>query len=117
MANEDECLFCSLIACSKSGKTEFLYKDRFVAAFRDINPKAPHHILIVPLKHISTVNDITDEDALLVGSMVNAARKVAVGLNLKSYRLVLNCGADAGQAVFHIHLHLLGGRSFGWPPG
>ena len=115
MADENECLFCGLIA--GKGKTKFLYRDKDVVAFRDIDPKAPHHILIVPVKHISTINEMTDDDSLLAGKMINAARKVAGSLGLESYRLVFNCGGDAGQAVFHIHLHLLGGRAFGWPPG
>ncbi|HPU85876.1 MAG TPA: histidine triad nucleotide-binding protein [Candidatus Latescibacteria bacterium] len=88
-------------------------------AIEDINPQAPVHVLIVPLKEIPSVNSLTAEDESLVGKMVLLAREIAAqrGLQEGGYRLVFNCGPDAGQTVDHLHLHLLGGRSFGWPPG
>jgi histidine triad (HIT) family protein len=90
-----------------------------VLAFRDISPQAPTHILIIPKKHISTINDITDEDTELMGKLYQVAKEVAAqeGLAEPGYRTVVNCNSDGGQAVYHIHLHLLGGRQLGWPPG
>ena len=88
-------------------------------AFKDINPQAPIHILIIPKKHIPTINDLSPEDAELVGKMVLLAKKLAAdqGIAERGYRLVFNCNREGGQMVFHIHLHLLGGRAMGWPPG
>ena len=88
-------------------------------AFDDINPQAPHHKLIVPLKHIATLNELHEEDNELIGQMTQAAKKLAKELNIseEGYRVVMNCNAGAGQTVFHIHMHLLGGRRLGWPPG
>lgn len=88
-------------------------------AFRDINPKAPVHVLFVPKKHVATVNDLSAEDAQLLARMFLKARDVAEdsGIADAGYRIVANCNKDAGQEVFHLHIHLLGGRKFGWPPG
>jgi histidine triad (HIT) family protein len=88
-------------------------------AFRDLNPQAPTHVLVIPRRHIATTNDLTDADADLVGRMTLAAKRIAEqdGIAGRGYRTVLNCNAEAGQSVFHIHLHLLGGRPMGWPPG
>ena len=112
-----DCLFCKI----RDGDipAEIVYKDDDVFAFRDINPQAPIHVLIVPRKHIPTVNDIEPEDAGLIGSLFLAARKIAEeeGIAEEGYRLVMNTNMRAGQTVFHIHLHLLGGRSLTWPPG
>ena len=112
-----DCLFCKI----RDGDipAEIVYKDDDVFAFRDINPQAPIHVLIVPRKHIPTVNDIEPEDAGLIGSLFLAARKIAEeeGIAEEGYRLVMNTNMKAGQTVFHIHLHLLGGRSLTWPPG
>ena len=96
-----------------------VYDDDDVFAFRDLNPAAPIHVLIVPKKPIATLNDLTDDDAALVGRMVLVAKKIAAeeGLSERGYRTVFNCNEDAGQTVFQIHLHLLGGREMGWPPG
>ena len=98
---------------------DIVYEDDDVFAFRDLNPAAPTHVLIVPKKPIATLNDLTDDDAELVGRMLLAAKKIAAdeGLTTRGYRTVFNCNADAGQTVFQIHLHLLGGREMAWPPG
>jgi len=90
-----------------------------MVAFHDVNPQAPVHVLIVPRKHIATLNDLAPEDGQLIGSMVRRAAALAseLGVAERGYRTVFNCNAEAGQSVFHIHLHLLGGRSMAWPPG
>ena len=109
-----------------SGEVESkkVYEDDKVYAFHDINPVAPIHILIVPKKHILGVQELTEEDECLVGHMFVVARKIAEDLGIapdenlnKGYRLVFNVGKDAGQSVFHLHLHLIGGRAMSWPPG
>lgn len=98
---------------------DIIYEDEELAAFKDINPQAPVHILIVPKKEIATINDATEEDAELLGKIILTAKKLAKDLNIdkRGYRLVLNCNEEAGQTVFHIHCHLLGGRVMKWPPG
>jgi histidine triad (HIT) family protein len=110
-------LFSKIIA--KEIPANIIYEDDDVVAFTDINPQAPVHILIVPRKEIPTTNDLQPADAELVGKMVLAAKKIAAQNNLteRGYRLVMNCNAEAGQTVFHLHLHLLGGRQMHWPPG
>ena len=112
-----ECLFCKIASGEIPG--DIVYQDDEVVAFRDINPQAPTHILIIPVKHIETVASLQDEDAELIGRLVGKARDIAKQENLEEggYRLVINNGAGAGQTVYHIHIHLLGGRSFQWPPG
>lgn len=112
-----DCLFCKIAKGDIPAK--IIYHDDLVIAFDDINPQAPCHKLIVPLKHISTLNDLTTDDNKLVGHMVNTAKNIANDLKIAEdgYRLVMNCNAGAGQTVFHIHAHLLGGRRFTWPPG
>lgn len=111
----EDCIFCK-IASGKLGT--LVYEDSELAAFRDINPEAPVHILIVPKKHIGDLNE-KGLDGGLIGRMAEAAVSLAAseGITVGGYRLVMNCGADAGQSVRHIHMHLLGGRKFGWPPG
>jgi histidine triad (HIT) family protein len=96
-----------------------VFQDDHVVAFRDITPRAPTHVLIVPRRHIASLNDLVADDDALVGEMVRAAATIArkEGLADRGYRTVFNCNADAGQTVFHIHLHLLGGRTMAWPPG
>lgn len=112
-----ECLFCNILAgkipCNK------VYEDEDTFAFRDINAQAPTHVLIIPRRHIATINDLEPADAELVGKLFLTAKKIAAqeGVNEAGYRTVFNCNRDAGQAVFHIHLHLLGGRAMKWPPG
>lgn len=98
---------------------DIVYEDEDVLAFRDVNPQAPTHILIIPKKTIPTVNELTAADAGLVGKMVLAAKQIAAekGLADKGYRLVINCNTAGGQTVYHLHLHLLGGRQLTWPPG
>ncbi len=98
---------------------DILYQDEDVVAFRDLNPQAPTHVLVIPRKPIPTLNDLEEGDAELVGKLFLAARKVAEpeGIAAAGYRAVINCNAAAGQTVFHLHLHLLGGRPLRWPPG
>lgn len=98
---------------------EIVYEDEEVLAFKDIAPQAPIHILIIPKKEIPTANDIEESDAPLIGKLFLVAKKLAkeFGIDESGYRLVINCNKDAGQAVYHLHLHLLGGRKFSWPPG
>src|SRR5262245_50720557 len=111
------CIFCDII----DGKipSRKAYEDDSVVAFHDLSPQAPTHILVVPRKHVTSLNDLQPQDDALVGSMVRRARDLAgeMGLAERGYRLVFNCGDDAGYSVYHIHLHLVGGRSLGWPPG
>ena len=112
-----ECLFCKI----RDGEipADLVYENDAVLAFRDVNPQAPTHVLIVPKKHIATVNDLDEADARLIGEMYLAAKRIAAseGIDEDGYRLVVNCNSRAGQTVFHIHLHLLGGRAMIWPPG
>jgi len=112
-----DCLFCRIVNREISSDT--VYETDSLLAFKDINPQAPHHILIIPKKHIPTLNDLIIEDANLIVELFMAAKKLAFDLGIaeSGYRTVLNCNADAGQAVFHIHLHLVGGRVMDWPPG
>ena len=112
-----DCLFCRIIAGDIPGA--IVYQDERLVAFKDINPQAPMHVLVVPRRHIATLNDLAPADDGLVGEMVRRAGALAVehGYGDRGYRTLLNCNADAGQTVFHIHLHVLGGRRFGWPPG
>jgi histidine triad (HIT) family protein len=111
------CLFCGIIK-GEIGADLLAEADEWVA-FRDINPQAPTHVLVVPRRHVATLDDLAEGDESLVGTLVRAAAGIAreQGLVEGGYRLVVNCGAGAGQSVFHIHLHLLGGRRFSWPPG
>ena len=111
------CLFCRIVAGDIPAK--IAYQDDDVVAFHDINPQAPLHVLVIPRKHIATINDLQADDAEVVGKLFLAAKKIAreAGYEEDGYRVVMNCGADAGQAVFHIHLHLLAGRRLTWPPG
>ncbi|MFQ5842833.1 MAG: histidine triad nucleotide-binding protein [Thermodesulfobacteriota bacterium] len=113
----NNCLFCGIIKGDIKG--DIVYQDSSVVAFRDINPKAPVHLLIVPRKHISTLLDVGQGDKELIGDIIDVAAKLArdQGISKDGFRVVVNCGPGAGQSVFHIHFHLLGGRSFTWPPG
>ncbi len=112
-----DCLFCKMV--SGEIQPDTVYEDDDVLAFRDINPQAPTHVLIIPKKHISTINELLPEDAALVGKLYLAAAKIAAqeGFAEAGYRTVMNCNEAGGQTVFHIHLHLLGGRRFTWPAG
>lgn len=113
----DECLFCKI--AGEQMPVPLLFATDEVVAFRDINPQAPTHVLIVPRRHIATINEVAAEDCAVVGAMIHAARQIAEaeGIAEAGYRLVYNCNADGGQSVYHIHLHLLGGRRMSWPPG
>ncbi|MGH8378415.1 MAG: histidine triad nucleotide-binding protein [Gammaproteobacteria bacterium] len=113
----EECLFCKMVRGEI--KPDMVMETDDLIAFRDINPQAPVHILVVPRKHISTLNDLTSTDVQLMDKLVLAAREIAQqqGIAASGYRLVMNCNKGAGQTVFHIHLHLLGGRIMTWPPG
>ena|SRR5438445_13117017 len=112
-----DCLFCKIAAGEIPAK--LLYENEFVVAFDDINPQAPQHKLIIPRKHIATLNDLSPEDTVLIGHMAEAAQKMAkhLGIADEGYRFLMNCNRGAGQTVFHIHAHLLGGRQMKWPPG
>lgn len=112
-----DCLFCKIV--EGEIPADLVYQDDDVIAFNDLNPQAPTHILIIPRKHISTVNDASDDDALVLGKLMLAARKIAHDKHFANdgYRLVVNCNQLAGQTVFHIHMHLLAEREMSWPPG
>jgi histidine triad (HIT) family protein len=111
------CLFCKIV--NREIPAAIVYEDDQVVAFNDINPQSPIHILIVPKRHVATVNDLEPGDDQLAGALVRRAAALAAerGLADGGYRLVFNTNRDAGQTVFHIHLHLLGGRTMTWPPG
>jgi len=112
-----DCLFCKII--KKEIPATVIYEDELSLAFRDIDPRAPKHILIIPKKHIPTTLDISEEDKDLIGHLHLVAGEIArdEGVADQGFRLVLNCNKNAGQEVFHLHYHLLGGRRMGWPPG
>jgi histidine triad (HIT) family protein len=112
-----DCLFCKVVAGQIPAK--IVYQDDRLVAFQDINPQAPLHVLIVPRRHIGTLNDLQDADDGLVGEMIRRAAAIAKehGHSEAGYRTVFNCNAGAGQSVWHIHLHLLAGRQMRWPPG
>ena len=112
-----DCLFCKIIAGDIPGNV--VYEDDTMVAFNDINPQAPLHVLIVPTRHIATLNDLSPGDDALVGSLFRRAAAIAKehGYDQRGYRTVFNTGREAGQTVFHIHLHLLAGRGLHWPPG
>jgi len=111
------CIFCEIVAGRVPAKT--LRDDEQLLAFHDVNPQAPTHVLVIPKQHVVSLLDVTAEHDVLLGRMVRLARDLATELGLaeRGFRLVFNCGADAGYSVYHVHLHLLGGRALGWPPG
>ena len=115
--SEQGCLFCKIIAGDIPA--DIVYESDDALAFRDINPQAPTHVLVIPRKHIATINDLDASDREIVGSLYMAAKEIAAeeGMAEDGYRAVMNCNAGAGQTVFHIHLHVLGGRQLTWPPG
>jgi histidine triad (HIT) family protein len=112
-----DCIFCRIAAGEIPAK--LVHEDADTIAFRDINPQAPTHVLVIPRRHIPAVSALEPGDAEVVGKLFLAAKEIARegGVEAGGYRLVMNNGADAGQSVDHIHLHVLGGRHFGWPPG
>ena len=109
----ESCIFCKI--AGKEIPTTFILEDELAISFKDIEPQAPVHILVIPRQHVASMNDAHDPH--LLGHLLYFARKTAEKIGLAQYRLVINTGTDAGQAVFHLHLHLLGGRKLGWPPG
>ncbi len=112
-----DCLFCKI----RDGEipADIIYQDDDVMAFNDVNPQAPTHLLIIPKKHLSTINDVEQIDELMMGKLFSAAKKIATDKNINDggYRLVVNTNEQAGQTVFHIHMHFLAGRTMTWPPG
>ena len=116
MSNSD-CLFCKIL--DGDIPADIVHETSSTIAFRDINPQAPTHVLIIPRRHIATINDLDSDDRELVGDLYVAAKEIAAaeGIAEDGYRAVMNCNAGAGQSVFHIHLHVLGGRGLDWPPG
>jgi histidine triad (HIT) family protein len=112
-----DCLFCGIAEGRIKGN--ILYQDDSIVAFKDIRPQAPVHVLIVPRKHVVTISDLEASDEALAGQILSVAAKLAreQGIAESGFRVVVNAGADAGQSVFHLHFHLLGGRRFSWPPG
>ena len=114
---EESCIFCKIV--NKEIPSEVVFEDEEVVAFKDLNPQAPLHVLFVPKKHIATLNDASSSDEGLLGRILTRVKDVAKEENVSEdgYRVVINCNKGAGQEVFHLHVHLLGGRSFTWPPG
>ena len=110
-----DCIFCKII--SGEIKSQIIYEDDFAVAFKDLNPQAPTHILIVPKKHIENIAAATEDDVLILGKLQLAAAKIAKEHNIKDFRLVANNGKGAGQSVMHLHYHLMAGRRFLWPAG
>lgn len=115
--NEHDCLFCKIAAGDIPA--QIVHETDYTVAFRDINPQAPVHALVIPKRHIASINDLEEGDAEIIGKLFLAARDIAAeeGFAEPGYRVTMNCNAAAGQTVFHVHLHLLGGREFTWPPG
>lgn len=113
----ENCLFCKI--ASGQIPSDIVYQDEDVVAFKDINPQAPVHILLISRRHIPSIAELTPEDGPLLGIMFSVAAKLAhkLGVDEGGYRVVTNVGPDAGQSVLHLHFHLLGGRKFAWPPG
>jgi histidine triad (HIT) family protein len=110
------CIFCRI--ASKEIQAAVVHEDGEILAFRDLSPQAPTHVLVIPKRHVETLDDLSETDAGLLGAMMLAAKKVAASEGLSAgYRVVANCGREAGQSVFHVHLHVLGGRPMSWPPG
>jgi histidine triad (HIT) family protein len=114
---ETECLFCRIIAGEVPAR--FVHQDDEIVAFHDINPRAPTHVLLVPTRHITSAAELTEADAPMLGRLFDVAARIAreAGIADGGYRIVTNVGRDGGQTVDHLHFHLMGGRSFSWPPG
>jgi len=112
-----DCIFCRIAAGEIPA--DIVYEDDLVVGFRDLSPQAPTHVLLIPRKHIATLNDLAPEDDAIIARLYTAAVQVAAreGLAERGYRTLINCNADGGQTVFHVHLHLMGGRQMSWPPG
>jgi len=113
---DPNCIFCQIV--EGNIPAEKLYEDELIVAFRDINPVAPTHILLIPKEHIETLNDLTSQHEQVIGRIYTVAKELAAKAGLTGgYRIVVNCLADGGQEVYHLHYHLLGGRKLTWPPG
>ena len=112
-----DCIFCKIAAGQIPSRR--VHEDEQVFAFEDINPQAPVHVLVIPRKHIRTLNDLNEEDDLIIGRMIRTTAQIARerGVAQSGYRVVANCNAHAGQSVWHVHLHMVGGRTLNWPPG
>ena len=117
VGENNDCLFCKIV--EKKIPADIVYESEDIIAFKDIEPKAPIHCLIIPKKHISTINDIDGSNSNIIGLMYEAAAQLARTLNVDKdgYRVVMNCNSNGGQTVYHIHLHFLAGRRLSWPPG
>jgi len=115
MADKADCLFCRI--CSGEASATRVHEDEHAVVIRDINPGAPLHVLVLPRRHIATLNDLTPADDALVGHLHRVASQVARAEGHRDFRTVVNCGARVGQSVFHLHIHVLAGRALGWPPG
>jgi histidine triad (HIT) family protein len=113
----NECIFCRI--ADKKIPAKIIYEDSESIAFEDINPQAPVHTLVIPKKHIPTLLDLKKEDSILIGHLIMVANKIAKdkGIAERGFRIVTNCNPESGQTVYHIHLHILGGRRMNWPPG
>ena len=109
----ENCIFCKI--ANKQIPSEFIYEDDYAVAFNDLSPQAPVHVLVIPKRHFASLNEVDDVE--LLGRVMNAVRETAKKLGLTDYRTVINTGLHAGQTVFHLHVHLLSGRAFDWPPG
>ena len=110
-----DCLFCRIVA--DEIPADRVHEDEAVIVFRDMNPAAPTHLLAIPRRHVASADELTEGDGELLAALFGALRRAAAAAGLQDYRIVTNVGARAGQSVFHLHLHLLGGRPFSWPPG
>lgn len=112
-----DCIFCKI--ATKTISSELIFENEALVAFHDIEPQAPYHILIIPKKHVATINDVTSEDSALLSQLLFTAKDLAQQFDLaeSGYRILINCNQDGGQTVYHLHVHLLGGRSLHWPPG
>ncbi len=115
--NKPDCIFCKIVR--KEIPVSIVFENDRIMAFEDVLPQAPAHILIIPKCHIERTSDLTESNIHIIGELVLEAKSLAdqKGIQRSGYRIVLNCGSDAGQEIFHLHLHLLGGRKFSWPPG
>jgi histidine triad (HIT) family protein len=111
----ESCLFCRIV--NKEIPSDIVYEDDDTMAFKDISPQSPTHLLIIPKNHIKSTEEIDENNKVIAGKLISTASKIAKDLNLDGYRLVFNCNEIAGQTVFHLHCHLLGGRAMKWPPG
>ena len=115
MALDSDCIFCKII--EGVIPSEIVYRDENVVAFNDLNPQAPTHVLVIPTLHVENAAAMAEASSVVTAALFKAAKKIAAERQLVGYRMVFNTGAEAGQSVFHAHLHLLGGRDFKWPPG